>query len=96
MAATYQVAHIQEQGQQVILIIVNSSFGRMGGSEQQQQYSLLQQCANKAGMAGTAALIWDAGSGRLGTYGPKEWQRFLQSLNPLTVQSSINKKLTCG
>lgn len=96
MAETFQVAHVREQGQQVILIVVNSSFGRMGTSEQQQQYAQLQLCATNAGMAGTVALVWDAGGGRLGTYGPTQWQRFLQSLSPLTVQSSINKKLTCG
>lgn len=95
MSQTFQVAHVREQGQQVILIVVNSAFGRMGSSEQQRQYAALQRCATAAGMAGTVALVWEDGD-RLVTYGPTQWQAFLQSLDPLTVQASINKQLTCG
>ena len=96
MSETFQVAHVQEQGQQVILILVSPAFSRLGSSQQQQQYGALQRCATASGMAGTVALVWDAGGGRVGTYGPTRWQGFLESLDPLTVQASINKKLTCG
>jgi hypothetical protein len=95
MSQTYQVAHIREQGQQVILIVVDSSFTSLGTTAQKQQYALLQRCASAAGLAGAVALVWITG-GRLASYGPTPWRSFLQGLDPLTLQANINRTLTCG
>ena len=96
MATTYEVAHIRHQGQNIILIVVDASFARMSSSDQQNTYAALQACANNAGLAGTVALAWTLGTGRMAFYGPSAWNRFLANLDPHTVARNINKKLTCG
>lgn len=96
VATTFEVAHIRQQGQDIILIVVDASFARKSSSDQQSTYAALQACASNAGLAGTVALAWDGGSGRMKFYGPSAWNQFLASLDPNTLAANINKKLTCG
>lgn len=96
MATTFEVAHFRHQGQDIILIVVDASFARKSSSDKQKTYAALQACASSAGLAGTVALAWNAGSGRMEFYGPSAWNRFLASLDPYTVATNINRKLTCG
>jgi hypothetical protein len=89
--ATYKVAHVTEQGQQVILILVNRSFGSLSNADQKEAFQALQACATAADLAGHVALVWETGS-----YGPTQWQAFLGSLSYRNVLASINRELTCG
>ena len=91
----YQVAHIREQGQDIIIILVNRSFTHMSSAEQEAQSQILQECATSAGLAGTVVPVWDAGNRRLAFYAPREWQTFFRGLTLAFVSANINKELTC-
>jgi hypothetical protein len=92
----FEVAHLNVQGQQVIIVVVNSSVGFKSDLEQNQIRNSLQLYASNAGLAGTVALVWDVGGGRLAFLAPRPWYSFFQSLTLADVARNINKKLTCG
>jgi len=93
--ATYDVAHIREQGQDMVIVPMNSAFGRLPAHEQEEQIALLQQYSTSAGLRGTVVPVWDAGGGRMGFRAPRPWHPFFRNLDLATVAASINKRLTC-
>lgn len=93
---SFDVAHFREQGQQVIVVFVDSSFGRKSNSAQNDIRSSLQGCARGAGLAGSVVPVWDAGGGRMGFLAPTNWQNFFRGLSLSTLARNVNKKLTCG
>lgn len=94
--ADFEVAHVREQGQDMIIIVVNSDIRHKTNQEQNEILSWLQDCAHAAGLAGNAALVWDAGRGQMGYLGPHQWRGFFQSINLAWVARNINKKLSCS
>lgn len=93
---TFEVAHVREQGVDLIITLVDSSFGRKSAQEQQNIANAIQTCARAAGMAGTVVPVWEDGRGRMGFWAPRQWHNFFKSLDLVTVAASVNKKLTCG
>lgn len=91
---TFEVAHLHEQGQDMIIVAVSSTFGSYGNGKQNQLCSLLQRSATAAGLAGTVVPVWDAGFGRLGFLAPTPWLPFFRSLGLADVAASINRTLT--
>ncbi|NQV29534.1 MAG: hypothetical protein HQ508_01485 [Candidatus Marinimicrobia bacterium] len=96
MSTTFEVAHFQEQGQQVIVVFVASSFGHETSTGQNHICSNLQSYARAAGLAGTVVPVWDAGGGRMGFLAPQQWRGFFSGLSLSALSANVNKKLTCG
>jgi len=92
----FKVAHIREQGQDIIIVLVANSFGFKGNTEQNQLRNALQVCASAAGLAGTVVPVWDAGGGRMGFLAPTQWQSCFSGMTLPFVASNINRELTCG
>lgn len=90
----YNIAHVKERGQNMIIIPVDSSFNSYTEEEQKRQYSMFQICATKARLAGTVVLVWEVGS-RLGFLAPKEWHPFFRSISMDWVTLRKNTILTC-
>ena len=55
---SFDVAHIREQGQDMIIFPVNDSFARKSNSEQDRVLSILEERAHGAGLAARAVAIW--------------------------------------
>lgn len=92
--AKFDVAHIREQGQDMIIIPLDSSFGRKTGNQQRDTEIALQQAATSAGLAGTVVLIWLEGN-RVSFIAPRPWHAFFQSPGIWNlVMNNINKTLT--
>jgi hypothetical protein len=91
----FQVAHFQEQGQQIIVVFVNRQFGHKSQAEQNDICSYLQACATSAGLAGTVVPVWDAGGNRMGFLAPQPWQPFFRSVSLGQLAANINRELTC-
>lgn len=91
---TYKIAHIREQGQDMIIIPVNSSINNKTQNQQNELLDSLQYFANDAGLAGTVCLVWEVG-GRLNFLAPRPWHGFFSSLNMNFIVQNINKNLTC-
>ena len=89
-----KVAHIREQGQDMIIFPLDQRFGRLTQHEQQEELVALELRANAAGLHGHAVAVWDAGGGRMGFIGPRQWNAFLQSIGLRQVLASLNKEIS--
>jgi hypothetical protein len=89
----FKVAHIREQGTDLIIVPVESAFGARASSTQQQTIDELQSRAAAAGLAGTVVPVWDAGRGRMGFIAPSAWHPFFRSVNLRFVLQNINREL---
>ena len=94
--AEFEVAHIRRQGVDLIIVPLDSSFGRKPQVEQTQITNQLQSCATSAGLSGTVVPVWESGRGGLSFLAPKPWHPFFKSLDWLTISANINRKLTCS
>jgi len=92
----FEIAHIQQQSVDLIIIPLNPSFGRKTTFEQNQTTRGLQACASAAGLAGTVVPVWDAGGGRMAFLAPSNWRSFFQSIDLSFVARNINRELTCA
>jgi hypothetical protein len=92
---TFEVAHINVQGQNVILIVVSPSVGSRSSQDQAALLATLESRAHQAGLAGHVALVWNSG-GRVMSYGPRAWSGYLQSLTWYDVAANVNRSLTCS
>jgi hypothetical protein len=91
---SYRVAHVKEQGVNLIIIPLESRFGSLNSADQNEQKRELQIRANAAGLAGTVVPVWDAGRGRMGFLAPNGFHPFFKSINLARVHQSINKEIS--
>jgi hypothetical protein len=89
----YKVAHIREQGQDLVIVPLESAFGHKPQDEQKRALVEFELHTRAAGLAGHVALVWDSG-GRLSSLGPKNWHQFLSSINLNYVMSRVNKQIS--
>ncbi len=90
------IAHIKEQGQNVIIAMLDRSFGYKSRDEQYNITAYLQASARSAGLAGTVVPVWDGGSGRMAFIAPRPWQPFFMGLSLPSVARMINRELVCA
>ena len=90
---TFKLAHIREQGQNMLLFPLSGSFSHKSSREQQSILVELEDRAHAAGLAGRAAVFWESG-GRTHSLGPKPWSNFLRSLSLQAVLRSVNKSIS--
>lgn len=91
---TFKVAHLREQGQDMIIVLVNPSVGRRPQREQHALTETLQQAASSAGLRGTVAIIWRDGR-NVGFIAPRPWHPFFHSNHIYElVLRNINRELT--
>jgi hypothetical protein len=91
---TVKIAHLHVQGQDMIIVPLDSSFGSKPESDKQGVISELQWRAMGAGLAGEVVPVWDNGGGRMAFIAPRPWHPFFKSLNLTAVRSSLNKELS--
>ena len=89
----FKVAHIREQGQDMVIVPLDSGFGRKMSNEQQAIAAELQLRSQSAGMAGQVIPVWDNGGGRMGFFAPHSWHAFFSSINLRWVFANINREL---
>jgi hypothetical protein len=92
---TFKVAHIHEQGNDIIIVIVNPSFRFMPHEEQNAGINVLQACATSAGLAGIVVPVWQDGN-TFGCLPPTKWLPFFESLTWPDILRNINGELRCG
>jgi hypothetical protein len=89
----FKVAHIREQGQDMVIVPLDSDFGRKMSSEQNEMAAELQARSLSAGLRGRVVPVWDNGGGRMGFLAPHEWHAFFASLSLGRVFASINREI---
>ena len=88
----FDVAHLREQGVDLIIIPLDSSFDAKSGTEQHEVVAELQTRASSAGLAGTVVPVWES-SGRMTFLAPRNWHSFFQSINFQFIARNINREL---
>jgi hypothetical protein len=93
MMSHFRIAHLREQGQDMIIVPLESSFGRKSSDDQNAVVAELQAHARGAGLAGTIVPVWESG-GRMSFIAPQAWHPFFRSLSIRGVMQNINKELS--
>ena len=92
----YDIAHIREQGQDIIIIRLSSNYRYKTDSKLNTIRDDLRACAQAAGLAGTVVTVWDDGGGRMGFLAPGCWRPFFSSMTLSDIYANINMTLTCS
>ena len=90
----YDVAHIREQGVDLIIVPLKDRFGRLSAAEQHTAINELQRRAAAAGLAGKVIPIWPAGVGRMAFIAPRPYRPFFRSIDLRFVLRNVNRRLT--
>jgi hypothetical protein len=93
--AELEIAHINEQGEDIILIPLNNTFGYKTRLEQEQTITSLQNFATRAGLKGKVIPVWVDVAKRMHFVAPEFYHAFMFSINYNYVLRNINKKLVC-
>ena len=90
---TFKVAHIREQGVDLILVPVDRAFGNRPRSDQLAIVAELNALSHSARLAGTVVPVWDYARGQMAFIAPTRWHPFFQSINLSWVRSRLNREL---
>jgi hypothetical protein len=85
-----KVAHIREQGVNMIIVPLDDSFGYKAQTDQDSTISAIQFRARSAGLAGTVVPVWND-HGRMAFRAPTPWHSYFRSLNMSFVWANVNK-----
>jgi len=86
------VAQLNEQGQDMVVVIMDPRFAQASPTQQEATIGQLQQRSDACGLKGTIALVWDAG-GRMDYLIPQPWHDFFRSLTLDDVRARINAEI---
>jgi hypothetical protein len=88
----FKIVHLREQGQNMIIVPLESSFEHKSDEDQRATIAELQERARGAGLAGTVVPVWQSG-GRMYSIAPRPWRAFFQNLSMQSVMLNVNKEL---
>jgi hypothetical protein len=89
-----KVAHLREQGVDMIIVPLDRSFGSKSTSDQHDVIDEIQQRSHSAGLAGTVVPVWDHGGGRMAFIAPNGWSSFFRSIGLSFVFRNLNRELS--
>lgn len=86
------VAQMNEQGQDMVIVIMDRGFAGAAANQQEATISQLQALAKLNGLKGTVAMVWDEG-GKMNYLIPQPWHEFFQSITLDDVRARINAEI---
>ena len=89
---TLKLAHVRQQGQDMILFPLAASFGQKTVADQRAALCEFERRAHAAGLRGHAAAVWDDGH-RVRTLGPSHWRGFLSTIGVDWVLANVNRQI---
>src|SRR5467141_1535300 len=90
---TFQVAHLHHDGQDVIIVPVDRSFGKRSPAEQARIQEAFQRSAVGADIPGVVVPVWEDASGRMAFRAPPPWHEFFKSIDMVYVARALNRSL---
>lgn len=91
---TYKIAHICEQGRDMIFIPLNTSFNWRTEANQREVVKKLQHVSASAGLDGTVVVFWPVGHS-YSFIAPPEWRSMFNSAEIFErILLRLNKTLT--
>ncbi len=89
----FKIAHIREQGNDMIIVPLDPDFGRKTPTDQQAIVGDLQRHAVGAGLRGRIVPVWESGHS-LNFIAPRNWHGFFQSISWGFVWANVNRELS--
>jgi hypothetical protein len=93
---TFEIAHLNIQSVNVIIVFVASAFECKAPREQDAIHSALQVAATSAGLAGNVVLVWLDHFGRMKFLAPPQQHPFFRTVSYEQLYSQANRTLTCN
>jgi hypothetical protein len=94
MMPKYKVAQLSYEGENVILVPMDRSFGKRPQEQKDQELSKLQAAADATGLNGKLVIIWDA-AGSVAAFGPDKLKGYAESLRWTSLRTKMNCDLDC-
>ena len=91
---TFQVAHLHRNGQDVIIVPVDRTFGKRPPAEQSRIQEAFQRSAAAADIPGVVVTVWEDATGRMAFRAPPPWHDFLKSIDMVYVATALNRSLS--
>jgi hypothetical protein len=91
---TFQVAHLRHDGQYLIIVPVDRSFGKRSPTEQARIQEAFQRSAAALDMSGVVVPVWEDTTGRMAFRAPPPWHEFLKSIDMVYVATALNRSLS--
>lgn len=88
-----QVAHIREQGIDLIIVPLADAFDYQTDEQRSQEVSELQLRATAAGLRGTVVPVWRSG-GSMKFIAPQNWHPYFRGLSLPAVRASLNREIS--
>lgn len=88
----FKVAHIREQGIDLIITPLDDAFGLKSENDQHAIIEELQMRASSAGLRGTVVPVWNQ-SGQTRFIAPRNWHAFFRSVSMGFVLQNINREI---
>ncbi|MCE5306076.1 MAG: hypothetical protein LLG20_00380 [Acidobacteriales bacterium] len=92
---TFQVAHLNIQNVNLVVIFLNTAFDSKSPQEQQTIHMTLQAAATSAGLAGNVVPVWLDPFGRTKFIAPPQQHPFFRSASYEQLYAQVNRTLTC-
>jgi hypothetical protein len=93
---TFEVAHLNIQNVNMIIIFVASAFEFKAPREQSAIQSELQMAATSAGLAGNVVLVWLDQFGQMKFLAPPQQHPFFRTVSYGQLYSQVNRTLACN
>jgi hypothetical protein len=93
---TFQVAHVNVQNVNLIIIFLNTAFDSKLPQEQHAINVGLQAAARSAGLAGNVVPVWLDPFGQTKFIAPREQHPYFQSISYEQLALQINRTLSVG
>ena len=91
---TFQVAHLTRDGQDVIIVPIDRSFGARSPSEQARIQEAFQRSAAAASLPGVVVPVWEDAMGRMAFRAPPPWHDFFKTIDMVYVATALNRTLS--
>jgi hypothetical protein len=88
------VAHVREQGQDMIIVPLDDNFDQKSSSQQNAAVNQIQIAARSAGLAGRVVAIWESSGGRVKLIAPPQWHAFFRDIDLGWVMRNVNKSIS--
>jgi len=91
---TFQVAHLQRDGQDLIIVPVDRTFGSRSPSAQARLQEAFQRSAAMADIPGIVVPVWEDSNGKMSFRAPPPLHDFFKSIDMVYVATALNRSLS--
>src|SRR3954466_5290205 len=91
---TFQVAHLQRDGKDVVIVPVDRSFGKRSPAEQARIQEAFQRSAAASDLPGVVVPVWEDSTGRMAFRAPPPWHEFFKTIDMVYVATALNRSLS--